>query len=468
MLTALIVLPAVAALMVYPARPLVARWVAVLAAVADLALATGALTAPPESVPWIPTLGLGYDLKVDGLAYFLVVLAPLVTALALLATSPRLARLNEYSALMLALLAALQGVFLAGNLGLFYIFWEIMVLPAFFLVGRWGGDAGRRAAVKFLLYTLAGSLAMLLAVVTVAFSASPPSFSFETLSQADLSEGAQLALVVFFFLGFAVKVPLLPLHGWQADTYEAAPAPAAALIAAVMSKAGVYGFLRVSLALFPIGMAKAAPYLGALALLTVLYGTLCALGQQRMRRVLAYSSLAHVGMMMLAVFHLEPSALEGATLQMLAHGLTTAALFLLLGMLEDRDVPGDLSRVGGLAGPMPAFSLLLLLFAMASLGLPGLCSFPAELLMLYGVYQINPVSALMAMLGLVGAAWYMLRFFHRIANGSLRMDALKDLSWTEIGVLVPLALLVVWIGLNPAPWAGLAGPVLQDMLGGVP
>ncbi len=453
MLTAIVLLPIVAAAAVGWLPPSLARRLAFVTALADLALVILAWLnqAPLESYPWIPSLGVEWRLALDGVTGMLAGLAALLVVCALAATTERITRQNEYAALMLLLLGFLQGVFLASNLGVFYIFWELMILPAFLLVGRWGD---RKAAFKFFLYTLMGSLAMLLALVIILFGGTAlPDLNYATLALHPFSPQIEQVLMILFLLGFAVKIPLFPVHGWQVDTYETSPAPVAAVIAGVMSKAGLYGLLRVGGVFFTSAFANAIPILLTLALVSLIYGSFCALGQTRTRRVLAYSSLAHVAMMTLGIFSLQSVALEGSVLQMLAHGLTTGGLFLLLGYLEDRDLPDDLDQLGGVATPMPVFGLALLLFSMAALGLPALCSFPGELLILTGLYHLSPGSAILASLSLVAAAWFLLRFYQRIAAGSgARLPRLTDLDWREQAVLVPLAVLVIWVGLRPYDW----------------
>lgn len=452
MLTAIVLLPLLVALAAYFLPAALARRLAVVTALADFALVLFAWQnqAPVESYRWIPTLGIDWRLSFDGVSGLMAGLAAMLTLCALGALSARVDRQNELSALMLLLLSFLQGVFLADNLGVFYIFWELMIIPAFLMVGRWGD---RRAAFKFFLYTLVGSLAMLLGLLLIAFGPiQVPDLNFSSLAAHPFPPHVEVPLMMLFLLGFAVKIPLFPLHGWQVDTYESAPAPVVAVIAGAMSKAGLYGLLRIA-GFFTTAFSAVMPGLMTVALLSLLYGCFAALGQTRTRRVLAYSSLAHVAMMTLGVFCLQPTALEGAGLQMLAHGVTTGGLFLLLGYLEDRDLPQEMGELGGLAGPMPIFGLALLLFSMAALGLPALGSFPGELLILTGLFSIAPAAAILASLSLVAAAWFLLRFFQRIANGSNpNLPNLLDLDWREQAALVPLAVMVVWLGLRPYDW----------------
>jgi NADH-quinone oxidoreductase subunit M len=477
-LWALILLPVLAALAALgTGRPL--RAGGALALLGPLLLVILLVSGEDGAVqaPWIPELGLTLRLEMNGISLLLVALGPVMTAMALLLTPENTPRAGEYTFWMLLLLAGLQGVFLADNLGLFYVFWEVMLIPAWLLVGRWGGDEGRRASLKFVLYTLAGSLVMLLGIVGLACWQTglglPLDLDFDELRWLGLPPSAQTALLLCFALGFAVKVPLVPLHGWLADTYETPPAPVAGVVSAVMSKAGVFGFLKVCLPLFPAGMQHFAGLLAFLAVLTILYGALCALGAGRMRRIVAYSSLSHMGMMMLGVATLQPAGLEGAALQMFTHGITTGGLFLLLGLLESRGLPGELESTGGLARPMPRLAAVFMLLAMGTLGLPGLSSFPGELLILWGTWQSYPALAVLAGLGVVAAGWYTVRLYQFSMHGPLREPAPParvppDMASGEVAALVPVLVLVIGIGVWPGPWVELTRPVVGALLGGLP
>lgn len=471
LLVALVLLPAVGAALAAAASDRSSRLVAAGVAVLELVLALWLVAKVGDaqfSVPWIPSLGIAFHLGLDGLNALLVVLAALLTSVALFATPPEVPRLREYSFWMLLLLAGMQGVFLSQNLGCFYVFWEVMLIPAWLLVGRWGSDRTGRVPMKFFLYTLAGSLAMLLAVVALAFTvSSTPDLSFTTLVSQVGTGPLPQGLLVLFALGFLVKVPLFPLHGWLPETYEAAPAPVTAVVAGVMSKAGVYGLMKVGLGVFGQVLPFLAPTLAALSLFTILYGAACALGARRLRQVLAYSSLSHMGMMMLGFASLQTGGLAGVSLQMFNHGLTTGGLFLLAGMLEARGISGRFEATGGLARRMPRFAAVFLFVAMGSLGLPGLCSYPGELLILNGAWRTDPTWALVGGLGVVAAGWYTLRLYQALMHGPLsdQDEAAVDFGWWQLSPLVPLMVLILWIGLYPGPMVDMARTAIENFPG---
>ena len=461
MLGALIFLPLLAAAAIYFMRDRQGLWFGFVAALADLVLAVvvaGGNVVSTASWPWMPSLGIAFDLHVSASSLFLLLLTPLLTCCALVSLSTqRLEREAELSGHMLLMLACLQGLFLSNNLGLFYFFFEAMLLPAVLLTARWGGENGRRAATKFFLYTFLGSLPMLLGILMIASESGPgaPDLSFKSIGA--LPVPAQLVLFWWFFLAFAVKVPIFPLHGWLSDLYGSAPAPVVAVIAGAMSKAGLFGFFRVMLKLFPDAATTYAPFISVLALVSLIYGAVCALGASRLREILAYSSLSHLAMIVLGVFSLNRLGTDGAILQMLAHGITTGGLFLCLATLETRGLPAQLSELGGLAASLPTLSAFIQAFTLASLGLPGLCSFPGELSILTGVYLAWHRFALVALLAVILAAWYLLRFFQGAMQGPPNLDLpLRGLSSREIASLVPLLILLFWIGFFPGFWMTLA------------
>lgn len=452
-LVALLLIPFLAAGACFVIRDRSARGFAALTALVEFALVLWLMDHQPVrfEAPWMPGLGLGFELQADGLSLLLLLLAPLLTTLALVLTPSDFPRLAEYCSLVLLLLGALQGLFLADNLGLFYIFFEVMLLPTLLLASFWGGEEGRSAALKFFLFTLAGSLPMLLAILFLAFFSVTPNLSFGALGWVDPAQ--QVPLLILFSMAFAVKIPLFPLHGWLPGLYRSLPAPVTAVVAGVMSKAGIYGFLKVGLGLFPAGMQELAPYLAAAAVFSLLYGALCALGADTLRGVLAYSSLSHLGMIALGVFALNPAGVSGAVLQMLNHGIATGGLFLTVALLESRRLPGELDKLGGAGRAMPRLAVMFTFLAMASLGLPGLCSFPGEVLILTGLYEDSPQLAALATLAIVLAAWYTLRMFQAAMHGPVKTHGkLEDLGATEFNGLLPLVLLAVAIGVAPGVW----------------
>lgn len=451
LLPALILLPLLGALFCYQTRDrhalAWARLVALLSLGQGLlALVSGPLA--PFSRPWLPQLGINFDLALHPAGLSMLVLTPLLTLGALGLTRPGLERRSEYSGHLLMLLAALQGLFISDNLGLFYVFFELMLLPTLLLVARWGGERGRDAALKFFLYTLMGSLPMLLGILALGYQAAGNGLGFAQLR--NLPEELQISLFWLFALAFLVKLPVFPLHGWQVDLYRTAPAPVVAVVAGAMSKAGVFGLLRVLAELFPAGVAHYGPVLAGLALVSVLHGAVSALGAANLRTILAYSSLSHLGLVTLAVVSGPGAGQAGAMLQMFSHGICTGGLFLVVAALENRGFSSELKQLGGLARSMPQLATLALVLAMGSLGCPGLCSFPAELAMLLGIFSVSPSLALLASTGVVLGAWYGLRFYQGTFNGPAQDGPQhSDLSESEWLALLPLVFLCFAIGFFP-------------------
>ncbi len=456
MLTLLWALPVAAALAIaVSARR--GAWLGPLASTAALVLAlalwsrAGSLSV---ATPWFHgAYGslISYSLGLSGLSLLLVVLTLLLTALCGVAG---LRYGGAFVAWLTLLGGAATGMFLARDLVLFYVFWELMLIPAYFLLVGFGGAGRRAAAWKFLLYNIGGSVALLVGVAAlVAFGVTMPGVGVGPISAAGVPAAAVVPVAVALAIGFAVKTPIWPLHGWVADTYAELPAPAAALVGAVQSKAGLYGMLAILIPMLPGGMTRLAPWLIAAGIVSALYGALCALGARDARRVLAYSSVSHLGLITVAFATLEPAALTGGIVQMVAHALFTAGLFLLVGMLEDRLAgPVDVRALGGFARWAPGFAGGLILLGMAALGLPGLAGFPGELLMMVGIYRYSAWLAVLAGIALVLAAAYMLRLIQLVLHGEPQSGAAtRDLGGGEKWLLAPLALLVVLIGIWPHP-----------------
>ena len=448
---ALLAVPLVGALWCYQMRDRSAPgWAAFFSAL-SLALALALLVDPrgqQVQLNWLPELGINFDLAPSPTSLLLLVLTPLLSLLSLGMLRPGMERRAEYCGHLMLVVASLQGLFLADNLALFYIFFELMLLPSLLLASRWGGERGRAAALKFFLYTLVGSLPMLLGVLTLAVRSDGGGLGFHQLQSLPVE--TQLAAFWLFTLAFLVKTPVFPLHGWQLDLYRTAPAPALAVIGGAMSKAGLYGIIRVVLPLFPMAVAQHTPVLAGLLLFSLLYAAFCALGAPCLRSILAYSSLSHLSLVALALFLGGPVGQTGAQLQMFSHGVATAGLFLVVAALENRGLSGELKQLGGLAKPMPRMGALALVLAMASLGCPGLCSFPAELAMLIGIYKTSWLVASLASLTVILAGWYGLRFYQGSWNGPLEgAPQLHDLQEAEWLALLPLACLCFAIGLSP-------------------
>lgn len=452
MLTLLWALPAIGAL----AAALGGRraWVAgpVLAGVAfvlSLALWPQAGTLS-ESVRWFAGpygLPVSYSLGLSGLSLLLVALTLLVTTLTAIAGRRHGPALVAW---LCMLGAAATGMFLARNLVLFYVFWELMLVPTYFLLVGFGGPGRVAAAWKFLLYNIGGSVALLLAVAAlVAFGAAMPG---GPVPGAALPGAVVGPIALALLIAVAVKTPLFPVHGWVGDTYAELPAPAAALVSAVQSKAGLYALLVIAVPLLPGGVAAWAPWVIAAGIVSVLYGAFVALGAGDARRVLAYSSVSHLGLIAVAFVIGSGTAVAGGIIALIAHGLTSAALFLLLGMLEERTGgPIRIRDLGGLARSAPGLAGAMTLLAMAALGLPGLAGFPGELLMIVGIWHYSLWLAILAGIGLVVAAAYMLRLVQLVLHGPAAGRSLPDLGATERWLLAPLGVLLLVIGLYPRP-----------------
>jgi len=420
-----------------------------------------------EEYRWISVLGIRFSLGLDGLSLLMVLLTALLSVLAVGLSWNEKNRPAAFFALLLVVEAGVLGVFMALDLVLFYICWEMMLLPLFFLIGIWGQRGGVAAALKFFLFSLAGSLLMLLAIIILYVLHGQQygdySFALAALQQTAIPAGLAPWLFSGFALAFLIKVPLVPLHSWQADTYSAAPAACSLLLAGVLAKTGIYGLIRFALPLFPTVAQGALPVLAILALIGILYGGWIASAQRDLKRLVAYSSLAHLGFIVLGLSAWTTTAAEGALLQMANHGLTTAALFILIALIEQRAGSRQLDDLGGLWSRVPRLSALLLFFALAALGLPGLNNFVGEILILLGTFAVHPLQAVLAALGLLLAAIYMLRLVQEVIWGPGKGER----SWTDLGLsewllLAPLAVLVLWLGFYPETFLEpLRGPAQQ-------
>ncbi len=421
-----------------------------------------------QRVPWVPAWGVSYRVGVDGISMFLVMLSAVMTLFAILASGSELPRGKQYLALLLTLESATVGSFVALDLVLFYLFWELMLVPVYLLIVGWGGPNRARAGLRFLIYSFVGSLFMLVSIIALGYEAFTLhhqwTFSLVRLVGLPLSPVAAGWLFAGFAIAFAVKAPLWPFHGWLPEAYTEAPLPVAAVLSGVLSKAGVYGFLRFALPLFPVAARHFLPVLGVLAVVGILYGAVLALTQQNMRRILAFSSLSHMGLILLGAFAVTAIAVEGTVLQMVNHGIIIGALFFLVGMMELRTGGSDLHALGGLARRAPVMAGLALGIVLAALGLPGLNGFAGEFLILLGVFQRVPGWGWAAIVAVVLAAAYMIRFFQGAWHGSGEDRGElggRDLLGRERVVLVPLLLLMVLLGLWPSWLVGRVAPAAQ-------
>jgi NADH-quinone oxidoreductase subunit M len=413
-----------------------------------------------ERYDWIPALGISYQVGIDGISLLLIVLTTFLMPLTILASWNSIhTRSREFIICMLFLESGMVGVFAAIDLFLFYVFWEATLIPMYFLIGVWVGPRRIYAAVKFILYTMAGSLLMLIAILALYFlhrqATGEATFDLLQLMELDLPSSTQRWLFLAFFLAFAIKVPLVPFHTWLPDAHVEAPTPGSVILAAVLLKMGTYGFVRFCLPLFPAASLDAAPLIALLAVIGIIYGALMALVQSDIKKLVAYSSVSHLGFVMLGIFAFNSQGLDGAVLQMVNHGLSTGALFLLVGMLYDRRHTRLIADFGGVAKVMPIFAAFFLVVSLASIGLPGLNGFVGEFLALLGAFQAMPSLAVIGALGVILAAVYMLWMYQRVMFGEVTNEAnrhLSDLHLREVVVLVPIVLVIVWIGMYPQPF----------------
>lgn len=433
-----------------------------------------------EKIEWVRALGLNYQMGVDSISAWLVTLTTFVTLVAVLASGNITDRPRFYWAWLLALGGSIVGVFTSVNLLIFYVFWEVMLIPAYFMIGSWGVTPVRRvkAAIRFVLYTLAGSLLMLVAMLALIFTTrtgATPSLDFISIRQAvaGLSEDTQRWMFLAFAAAFVVKVPLVPFHSWQPEAYVEAPTPTTVMLAGVMSKTGAYGFLRFGVLLFPGPARDFAPLLCGLAIASIIYGAIAALGARDVKRLLAYSSLSHLGFVVLGIFAINSQGVNGAVLQMVNHGVTTPALFLAAAAIASRTGTNDLEKMGGLQRQWPRMAALFLILGLASLGLPGLNQFAGEFLILGGAYIASPIYAVLGVVGVVLAAWYMMRIFQAVWHGPEKpvvadQSAVTlpstDMRPMEYVLFVPLVLLIILFGVAPILVTGLLDPAVNDWL----
>jgi NADH-quinone oxidoreductase subunit M len=417
-----------------------------------------------ESVPWIQTtaFNIHHHFGIDGISLFLVILATFLTPLAILASWKSIAqRVKPYMICLLTLETGMIGVFCALDLVLFYVFWEAMLIPMYFLIGIWGGERRIYAAVKFILYTMVGSLLMLVAIVYLFFVNGATSFDLLQITQRlvsgdlHLSGPQELWLFLAFFLAFAIKVPMFPFHTWLPDAHVEAPTAGSVILAGVLLKMGTYGLLRFCLPLFPTAAVYLAPFISVLAIIGIIYGALVAMVQPDLKKLVAYSSVSHMGLVVLGIFSFTTQGLQGSTIQMLNHGLSTGALFLLVGMVYERRHTRMISEFGGLAHVSPIYASVFLVVTLSSIGLPGLNGFVGEILILAGSFMHNKIFGTLAALGMVLGAVYMLWMYQRVFLGRLENPAnasLRDIGMREKLLLVPIILMMLWIGVYSGPF----------------
>jgi len=406
--------------------------------------------------PWItaPDLVSNYHIGIDGLSLFLLLLTTFLTSLAALCSWPIVQRVKWFFVALLVLETGMLGVFVALDLVLFFVFWEVMLVPMYFIIGLWGHERRIYAAIKFIIYTMAGSALMLVAIIWLR----KLSGTFDLLLIARLLEsrvlvlqpGQEQLLFLAFFLAFAIKVPLFPFHTWLPDAHVEAPTAGSVILAGVLLKMGTYGLLRFCLPLFPNATKEFLPWIAALAIISIIYGALVSLVQPDAKKLVAYSSVSHMGFVVLGILALNVIGIEGAIYQMVNHGVSTGGLFLIVGMLYDRRQTHMIREFGGLATPLPILSSFFMLVVLSSLGLPLLNNFVGEFLILVGVFQVSVVKAALAAVGVVLATWYLLWMYQRVIFGKLTNEAnrnLPDASRRELAILVSLAVMIVWFGI---------------------
>ncbi len=427
-----------------------------------------------EDVDWISAYGIRYVLAMDGIALLMVLLTAFMQIAAVLLAWRVERHIGSFFALLLLLESGLMGIFLAYDLVLFYLFWEVALIPMFFLISVWGGEQRRAAALKFFLYTLVGSLCMLVAIIALyqihGAQTGVYTFVITDLMQTRLTAVQEGWLFAGFLAAFVVKSPLVPFHTWLTDALTEAPAAGSLDLTGLLLKTGIYGLIRVAFPLFPTASAGFLPILGVLALAGLFHAAWSAYHQDDIKRLLAYSSISHLGLVVLGLAAWQLTAWEGSILLMVTHGITTGALFILVALIRERLGTRSMRELGGLWGQAPCLAFFFLLFSLASLGLPGLANFAGEILVLLGTFKTHPVWAVIALLGVVFAAAYMLRLVQGVLWGAPKTErVLADLQPREWLMLLPMALLVVWLGLYPAPLlAPLQGAVTVLLAGGLP
>lgn len=413
-----------------------------------------------EKVPWFPEGGISYFLGIDGLSVLLILLTTFLSAISILASFSIVERVKEYMISMLILETGMVGVFVAQDLFLFYIFWEGMLIPMYFLIGIWGGPRRVYATWKFILYTMAGSVLMLVGILVLYFQGGW-TFDLQALSLVQLPPTTQRWLFLAFAVSFAIKVPLFPFHTWLPDAHVEAPTAGSVLLAGILLKMGTYGFLRFAFPLFPQASLEFAPLITWLAIVGILYGALVSMVQPDLKTLIAYSSVSHLGFVMLGMFAFNLQGVQGSILQMVNHGLSTGALFLTVGILYERLHTRMIQDMGGLWRPLPLLGALFLIVVFSSIGLPGLNGFVGEFLILVGAFQHKKLYGVLAALGVILSAVYMLWMIQRVmfgelkppdSRGGLKTRPYYDLTARELGSLLPMVIFCFWIGLYPKPF----------------
>ena len=408
---------------------------------------------------WLPQYGISYFVGIDGFSLLLIMLTTFLTPICVLATWEDVQfRVKEFMICLLFMMSGMIGVFVSLDVFLFYVFWELQLIPMYLLIGVWGNPARRvYAAVKFFLYTMFGSLLMLVAILVLYFyhAKTTGTYTFDLLKLYGLNVPFNMQFWMFlaFALAFAIKVPMFPFHTWLPDAHTEAPTVGSVILAAVLLKMGTYGFLRFNMPLFPEAAYYFVPLFSILAIIGIVYGALVSMVQKDLKRLIAFSSVSHLGFVMLGLFTYTMQGVQGGIIQMINHGLSTGALFLIVGCIYERRHTRMIADFGGLSTPMPIYAAIFMIVALSSIGLPGLNGFVGEFLILLGAFKVNKLYAAIAATGVIFAACYMLWMFQRVMFGKVTNEknmGLSDLSWREIAYFAPLLLFIVWIGVYPS------------------
>jgi NADH-quinone oxidoreductase subunit M len=473
------------------------RWTALSTSLVPFALSLGVLgnfdaanvnLQLVEKYNWITVAGwnIQYHLGIDGLSILLVLLTAFLTPISILSTWTAIEdRVKEFMIFFLLLEIGMMGVFLAQDLFLFYIFWEFTLVPMYFIIGIWGGPRRIYSAIKFFLYTMAGSILMLLAILWLGVNGGTFSVP-DLIAQGGIPANIQWWLFLAFTAAFAIKVPMWPLHSWLPDAHVEAPTAGSVILAGVLLKLGTYGFVRFNLPLFPEAAVRAAPWIALFATIGIIYGAAVSYAQADVKKLVAYSSVSHLGFVMLGLFALNSEGIAGAILQMINHGISTGALFLLVGMIYEQTHTRELKVYGGLWKVTPLFGAIMLIVSLSSMGLPGLNGFVGEFTILLGAWGAGQNGvfywggvwfAAISALGVIMAAIYILYMFQKVFLGpqgeivdevKKHGHAIRDLNWREIAIMVPLLILIFWIGLYPAPFFNLIAPAVENLVSMMP
>jgi NADH-quinone oxidoreductase subunit M len=482
-LTRITFLPLLAAVLVafMPSRSHRAiRWFALFATAAVFVVSLQllrAFQASPDmqmvvNVSWLPSLGISYHMGIDGISLFLVMLVTFLTPITVLSCFNSIEeRVKEFFIFLLLLETAMIGAFVALDLFLFYVFWEAMLIPMYFMIGMWGGERRVYATVKFFIYTMLGSLLMLIAILYVVHvhraETGTLTFDLPALLTTPLSSAQQWLLFLAFALAFAIKVPMFPFHTWLPDAHVEAPTPGSVILAGVLLKMGTYGFIRFAMPMFPEAAWRALPMIATIAIIGIIYGACVAMVQQDVKKLVAYSSVSHLGFVMLGLFALNTHAVEGAILGMVNHGISTGALFLLVGIIYERRHTRLISEYGGITKVMPVYATIFMIVTLSSIGLPPLNGFVHEFLILVGAFQAHVWWGVFAATGVVLGAIYMLWMYQRVFFGEItneKNSKLKDLTPREVLVFVPLLIMIFWMGVYSKPFVDRMEPSVTQFV----